>query len=63
MPPDKAGEGKRKLPEPPEPMETPDKNILVPAGSPEPLLPESGKMTHLPPSKRSGSKSQVDQTV
>ena len=33
MPPDKSGEGKRKLPEPKEAMETPDKKIPVPTGS------------------------------
>ena len=33
MPPDKAGEGKRKLPEPPESMVTPDKKIPIPTGS------------------------------
>ena len=33
MPPDKTGEGKRKLPEPKEAMETPDKKIPVPTGS------------------------------
>ena len=40
MPPDKAGEGKRKLPEPLEPMETPVMKILMRTGSSESLLPE-----------------------